>query len=112
MDLKLKYVSIIDRKINSFTRVVMKVFKFYRVVRVLGYPVFLMSLLVLISASPRSTGHTLFVDPFLDPYVETLLYMDTKDIITISKLNDNQFVQYLFSNDNDVARNKRSFSYN
>ncbi len=72
----------------------------------------MMSLLVLIWASPRSIGRTLFVDPFLDPYIETLLYMDTKDIIAISKLNDNQFVQYLFSNDNDVARSKRSFFEN
>ncbi len=74
-----------------------------------------MSLLVLISASPRSIGHTLFVDPsedpFLDPYIETILHMDTKDIIAIPKMDDNQFLQYLFNDDNDVARGKLSLFF-
>jgi hypothetical protein len=45
----------------------------------------MMSLLVVISASPRSIAQSLFIDPsedpFLDPYIETLLHMDTKDIM-------------------------------
>jgi len=65
-----------------------------------------MGLLMITSASPRSTIHTLFVDPledpFLDPYIETISHMNTKDIMAIPKMTDHEFLQYLHK-ENSVA---------
>jgi hypothetical protein len=72
----------------------------------------MVSVLVVISASPRSIGQSLFIDPsedpFLDPYIETLLHMDTKDIMGTPKMNDNQFLQYLLNDDDDTTRGEHS----
>lgn len=65
-----------------------------------------MGVLMMVSGSPRSTIHTVFVvpseDPFLDPYIEQVSRMTTKDIMAIPKMNDHQFLQYLYK-DNAVA---------
>lgn len=64
---------------------------------------FIMGLLMLTSASPRSAAHTLFIDPsedpFLDSYIETISHMNTKDIMAIPKMNDNEFLRYLLDDD-------------
>ncbi len=65
-----------------------------------------MGLLMITSASVPSTIHTLFVDPsedpFLDPYIETVSHMNTKDIMAIPKMTDHEFLQYLHR-ENSVA---------
>ena len=34
-------------------------------------------------------------DPFMDPYIETVCQMSVKEIMTIPKLNDTEFIHYL-----------------
>jgi hypothetical protein len=58
-----------------------------------------------------STAHLLFIDPsedpFLDPYIETITHMNTKDILAIPKMNDSDFLQYLLEDNHDrPARGK------
>ncbi len=66
------------------------------------------------SASPRSAIHTLFVnpseDPFLDPYIETISHMNTKDIMAIPKMTDHQFLQSLLK-ENSVAINRECSTF-
>jgi len=68
---------------------------------------FVMGLLMMTSASPQSTAHSLFVDPsedpFLDPYIETITHMSTKAIMAIPKMDDRAFLRYLAAN-NDATR--------
>ncbi len=69
-----------------------------------------MGLLMIKSASPRSTIRTLFVDPsedpFLDPYIATVSHMSTKDIMAFSKMTDDEFRQYLLENDHIATRSE------
>ncbi|CAF4981024.1 unnamed protein product, partial [Rotaria magnacalcarata] len=62
-----------------------------------------MSLLMLTSASTQSMARSLFMsptdDPFLDPYIETISHMSTKDIVSMPKMNDDEFLQYLLNDD-------------
>jgi len=70
-----------------------------------------MGLLMMTSASPPSTIDTLFVDPsedpFLDPYIEKVSHMNTKNIMAIPKMTDYEFLQYLIK-DNGVATRGKS----
>ncbi|CAM4765659.1 unnamed protein product [Rotaria magnacalcarata] len=63
----------------------------------------IMSLLMLTSASTQSMARSLFMsptdDPFLDPYIETISHMSTKDIVSMPKMNDDEFLQYLLNDD-------------
>ncbi|CAF0856583.1 unnamed protein product [Adineta steineri] len=65
-----------------------------------------MKLLFITCVSFQTTTDTLFIDPsedpFLDHYIETISHMNKKDIMAIPKMNDTEFVRYLF-NDNDAA---------
>ncbi|CAF1133280.1 unnamed protein product [Adineta steineri] len=60
------------------------------------------------SASFQKTAHTLFIDPsedpFLDHYIETVSHMSTKDIMAIPKMNDDEFLRYIFNNNDSAAR--------
>ena len=61
------------------------------------------------SASTQSILHNLFMDPsedpFLDPYIETIIHMRIRDIMALPKMNDLAFLQYVESK-NDATRGK------
>lgn len=42
-------------------------------------------------------------DPFLDPYIETILHMNIKDIMAMPKMNDEEFFQYLLDDNADTT---------
>lgn len=42
-------------------------------------------------------------DPFLDPYIETILHMSIKDIMAMPKMNDEEFFQYLLDDNADTT---------
>jgi len=64
---------------------------------------FIMQFVMITSAGRQSIAHTLFFDPsedpFLDPYIETVSRMNTKEIMAIPKMDDNEFLQYLLDDD-------------
>ncbi len=66
-----------------------------------------MQFVMITSAGRQSIAHTLFVDPsedpFLDPYIETVSRMSTKEIMAIPKMNDNEFLQYLLNDDDNAT---------
>ena len=39
-------------------------------------------------------------DPFMDPYIEVVCQMNVKEIMSIPKLNDTEFLQYLLDDTN------------
>lgn len=68
--------------------------------------VLIMKLFIGTSMCFQSTARSLFVDPsddpFLDAYIETVSQMNAKEIMTLPKMDDDEFLQY-FLNDNHTA---------
>ena len=65
-----------------------------------------MASMAVASASSRSVTHSLFIDPsedpFYDPYIETVLHMNTRSLMAIPRMNDTEFIRHLLSDDDST----------
>lgn len=74
-----------------------------------------LSLVMITAGSSQTLRRSLFVDPsddpFLDPYIETIIHMKTKAIMAIPKMTDRAFLQYLSQENSDATRGKSISSF-